>query len=236
MPVKFIAPQMVFIRDLLDPQYNALDDNYMTLLKRTVDEMRSNDPKGRKISNADTGWQSNDGCDTNPAFMKLMSCIKDTLYEEVWPFWGLERHKGHVVDMHNSWANINDKGAWNKPHKHNGCWMSGAFYIDAQGDEGDFIAMSDTSRVMGDFPNSPRFNDNEHFQPKTGMLYIFPSGLTHMVEPNTTDRDRYSISFNMGYKFKGDNKVEEIEGFRWDETLFDITLDGKLVQVSTLEQ
>ena len=45
MPVKFIAPQMVFIRDLLDPQYNALDDNYMTLLKRTVDEMRSNDPK-----------------------------------------------------------------------------------------------------------------------------------------------------------------------------------------------
>ena len=43
------------------------------------------------------------------------------------PFWGLERHKGHVVDMHNSWANINDKGAWNKPHKHNGCWMSGAF-------------------------------------------------------------------------------------------------------------
>ena len=41
------------------------------------------DPKGRKISNAYTGWQSVDGCDNHPAFQKLMRCIKQTFYDEV---------------------------------------------------------------------------------------------------------------------------------------------------------
>ena len=168
--------------------------------------------------------------------MKLMSCIKDTLYEEVWPFWGLERHKGHVVDMHNSWANINDHLAWNMPHLHNGCWYSGVFYIQADGDEGQLQMIETDTKVVADFPHNPRDRQNWTLRPTTGTLFLFPSALMHMVEPNSTNKDRYSISFNMGYKFKGDNKVEEIEGFRWDETLFDITLDGKLVQVSTLEQ
>ena len=34
-------------------------------------------------------------------------------------------------------------------------------------------------------------------QPKSGDLFLFPSGLMHMVEPNTTQKDRYSISFNL---------------------------------------
>jgi len=238
MSVKFFAPQMVFIRDLLDPSLGdiGVDDNYISLLKRTIDEMRSDDPIGRRISNADTGWQSNDGCEDHPAFVKLMRCIRESLYEEVWPFWGLDRNKGHMVEMHNSWANINDKGAWNKPHKHNGCWMSGAFYINAQGDEGDFIAMSDSDRVMGDFPHSQRMQETENLRPKTGMLYMFPSGLSHMVAPNTTDNDRYSISFNVGFRYKGERPTGDIPNWRWDETLFDITPDGKLIQVSTAEE
>lgn len=237
MAVKHLFPQIVFIRDLLDPslEENGIDDNYARLLKRTIDEMRSVDPKGRKISNAYTGWQSVDGCDGHPAFQKLMRCIKQTFYDEVWPYWGLEKKKGHFVDLHNSWANINDKGAWNKPHKHNGCWLSGVFYIQADGDEGNFIAMSDTSKIMGDFPNSPRLNENESFEPKTGMLYIFPSGLTHMVEPNTTDKDRYSISFNMGIQYRTDDREGNHPGFDWAESLFDITPEGKLIQVSTAE-
>ena len=33
--------------------------------------------------------------------------------------------------------------------------------------------------------------------PRVGDLWIFPSGCSHMVEPNYTDKERYSISFNM---------------------------------------
>ena len=43
MAVKHLFPQIVFIRDLLDPSLedNGIDDNYARLLKRTIDEMGS---------------------------------------------------------------------------------------------------------------------------------------------------------------------------------------------------
>ena len=36
-------------------------------------------------------------------------------------------------------------------------------------------------------------------RPKTGSLILFPSGAMHMVEPNFTDKRRYSISFNVDW-------------------------------------
>ena len=53
MAVKHLFPQIVFIRDLLDPRLeeHGIDDNYASLLHRTIDEMSSVDPTGRKIPN-----------------------------------------------------------------------------------------------------------------------------------------------------------------------------------------
>ena len=45
-------------------------------------------------------------------------------------------------------------------------------------------------------PSLPRIRESVSVQPRTGDLFLFPSGLMHMVEPNITDKDRYSISFN----------------------------------------
>lgn len=248
MAVRLLHPCPLFMVDLIDEKF-GMDENHFKFLRREIDEMRKNDPKGRKVSNAgQSGWQSVDGIDKHPAFGKLWKGVKEYIYEDVWSFWGLSKNHGHVIDLHNSWANINEKGAWNRPHKHNGCWMSGALYIQAEGDEGDFVAMTDTSKVMGDFPTTPRMNDAERFQPRTGMLFMFPSGLTHMVEPNLTDNPRYSISFNMGiqYKLKGPHQLGQqqaelynsgdiLVGYSENELLFDITPQGKLIQVSTAE-
>ncbi|MEM7467528.1 MAG: putative 2OG-Fe(II) oxygenase [Pseudomonadota bacterium] len=33
-------------------------------------------------------------------------------------------------------------------------------------------------------------------EPKEGMMLIFPSYLTHMVEPHLSDDERISLSFN----------------------------------------
>ena len=99
--------------------------------------------------------------------------------------------------MHNSWANINYPGAWNAPHLHNGCFYSGVFFIHADGDEGDFRAIDTDHKIVSNFPASQqRIWESWPVAPKTGDLYLFPSGLMHMVEPNLTQKDRYSISFN----------------------------------------
>jgi len=227
MAVRLLFPTFVFHRNLLDPNIpedRGIKREYLNLLKNTIDEMRKNDPRGRQISNAYTGWQSNDGCESNPAFRKLMNRIQDTFYDEVWPFHGLD-YKQTKMKVGNSWANINDHLAWNRPHLHNGCWYSGVFYIKADGDEGNIEFIDTNVKVVSDFPASSRTRSMESFTPTEGELILFPSGLMHMVEPNITKKDRYSISFNIEV-VRNTQVNGEIENYNPDEFLFDLDEKG----------
>ena len=123
------------------------------------------------------------------------------------------------VSLGNMWGNINDKGAWNKPHRHNGCWLSGAFYVHADGDEGNFVAIKEGADTVSDFPHNNKQRESFEVSPVTGTLLLFPSGLIHMVEPNTTSKDRYSVAFNTVTHRMGGNTDIPID-YQWNR--FDI--------------
>lgn len=174
----------------------GMTSEYFAMCKKEIDAMRKRDPKGRTRSNQGHGWQSNDGIDDNPIFIKLMREIRRVVANELMPYLGAEPGTAECV-MHNSWANINYTYGWNAPHLHNGCFYSGVCYIHADGDEGNIRYLDTHAKVVGDCPNVPRMRESVAHQPKSGDLFLFPSGLMHMVEPNTTQKDRYSISFNL---------------------------------------
>ena len=194
--IRLVFPAYVLIKQYLTKDKNSeITPEYMVALKNEIDAMRRRDPTGRNISNRN-GWQSVDGVDTNPVFIRAMRQIKREFRDELVPFLGIEKNTAHI-DLHNSWANINYPGAWNAPHLHNGCFYSGVFFIHADGDEGDFRAIDTDHKIVSNFPASQqRIWESMPIAPKTGDLYLFPSGLMHMVEPNLTDKDRYSVSFN----------------------------------------
>ncbi len=194
--IRLVFPAYVLIKQYLTKDKNSeITPDYMVALKNEIDAMRRRDPTGRNISNRN-GWQSVDGIDTNPVFIRAMRQIKREFRDELVPFLGIEKNSANV-ELHNSWANINYPGAWNAPHLHNGCFYSGVFFIHADGDEGDFRAIDTDHKIVSNFPASQqRIWESMPIAPKTGDLYLFPSGLMHMVEPNLTDKDRYSISFN----------------------------------------
>ena len=194
--IRLVFPAYVLIKQYLTKDKNSeITPEYMVALKNEIDAMRRRDPTGRNISNRN-GWQSVDGVDTNPVFIRAMRQIKREFRDELVPFLGIEKNTAHI-DLHNSWANINYPGAWNAPHLHNGCFYSGVFFIHADGDEGDFRAIDTDHKIVSNFPASQqRIWESKPIAPKTGDLYLFPSGLMHMVEPNLTDKDRYSVSFN----------------------------------------
>ena len=199
--LKLLFPTPIFVRDLLDPNLHPrqrVDEDYMLSLKQAMDTMRKKDPVGRKVSNQYTGWQSNDGINNHPTFTKLLNRIGRLFEEEVVPYYGGTGKFIHT--MGNSWGNINDHGAWNAPHLHNGCWYSGVLYIHADGDEGDIQFIDSNPKYVNDMPffNS-RARTDLRIRPKTGSLILFPSGAMHMVEPNFTDKRRYSISFNVDW-------------------------------------
>ena len=84
MAVRLLFPTFVFEKDLLDPSLDSnrgIDQNYLDLLVDTMDGMRRKDPQGRRLSNAYTGWQSHDGCESNPAFQKIMNRIQTMFYD-----------------------------------------------------------------------------------------------------------------------------------------------------------
>jgi len=181
-------------------EYNIVEEGlvseeYLMSLKNDMDAMRKKDPVGRRVSNQYTGWQSNDGVESRPAWQKLNRVIKNKFNDEVLPFLAVNTMNASI-NLGNVWANINDKGAWNTPHRHNGCWYSGAFYVHAEGDEGDFVAIDKNEHVLSDFPFSSKQRETYNVAPVTGSLLLFPSGMLHMVQPNQTSKDRYSIAFN----------------------------------------
>ena len=211
MSVKLLFPTPLFFRDLLNPELHprqSVDSDYMLELKETMDDMRKKDPVGRKVSNQYTGWQSNDGIDSHPTFVKLFNRINRLFEEEVIPYYGGGRN--FIQRMGNSWGNINDTHAWNAPHLHNGCWYSGVFYIHADGDEGDIQFIDSNPKYVNDMPfYNDRSRTDFRVRPKTGMLILFPSGAMHMVEPNFTDKRRYSISFNVDWHAINKMKIGE---------------------------
>ena len=51
--------------------------------------------------------------------------------------------------------------------------------------------------VAADEEADQRHWDRVHYKPVAGRLIMFPSWLEHDVEPNMSDEERISISFNM---------------------------------------
>lgn len=227
MAVELLFPNYVFHRQLTDENLHerqGVSYEYLQSLKDEMDGMRARD-EGRMVSNRN-GWQSNDGCESNPRFQKLMNRITRMFDDEVLPFYGF--NNGDVsVQIGNSWANINGHMCWNSPHLHNGCWYSGVFYIHADGDEGCFTAVDTHAKVVADFPHSPRAATSWDFDPKSGELVLFPSGLMHMVEPNPTKKDRYSVSFNIEMHYDTPTaNAGEIEDYNPNEFVFDLDERG----------
>lgn len=197
MSVSLLFPAYVFERQLLgkDKFLNPnIDAEYFNILKNEIDFIRKKDPVGRKLSNTG-GWQSKEGLLSNPVFNTAFQSIKDMITTEMMPFLG-SRKACVVVYFQNAWANINNHLAWNSPHIHPGSFYSGVMYIDANGNEGDFVALDTNHKIAGTSPYTARIREKWRFTPKTGAILLFPSGLMHMVEPNNTRKNRYSISFN----------------------------------------
>ena len=82
--------------------------------------------------------------------------------------------------------------------------------------------------------SSPRMEESWGWQPKTGDILLFPSGTMHMVEPNTTDKDRYSISFNIEIQHPNGETLIEDNGEEWHKEnmglVFKTDRFGKLIQ------
>lgn len=109
-----------------------------------------------------------------------------------------------------SWLNYSKPEEWHHRHAHANSFVSGVFYIKAANAEDriyfhkDGYAQIQVTTKEYNLCNSTSW----WFSVNTGMLLLFPSGLTHSVDPVKGDNVRVSLAFNtfpVGYVGEEDN-------------------------------
>jgi len=152
---------------------------------------------GRVLSNVG-GWQSNDLDLSTPALNSLVFNITAHVKEYA-SILGLNE----TLHISNMWCNINGYKDFNRLHMHLDSMISGVFYIKTPKDCGNIRFVSAHNDVMESAWEKSRTIYNPYNSPEWEMpaganvLYLFPSWLNHMVQPNLAQNDqRVSISFN----------------------------------------
>lgn len=97
-----------------------------------------------------------------------------------------------------SWTNHSDKGRFHHKHPHPNSFVSGCFYINADKEQDKIFFFNEIYRHI-EIPTKHynQYNSKSWWLPVgTGDLILFPSYLTHMVEPVKAEETRISLAFN----------------------------------------
>jgi uncharacterized protein (TIGR02466 family) len=164
------------------------------LLLSVIQPLRQSDP-GRVASNV-LGWHSKGNLFDIPALQPFQDLVNAAVSE-------CARAMGYdnvSIRPANCWANVNPRYASNKIHDHANCLFSGVYYVQAAEDSGNLMFYDPREARTFYKPLVSNYTaytaDAIAHTADPGLLLIFPSWLKHGVEPNLSDQERISVSFN----------------------------------------
>jgi len=143
------------------------------------------------------GWQSDSIID-NQNFKPFLETL----------FHGVSSYLKFDFEVTNAWLNINSPGSYNISHIHPNSTLSGVFWMQTPDNCGN-IVFENSNRFCSsplmkyyddNLNNIYNHHDTFYFIPKSGLMILFPSDLSHHVEENQSDIDRISLSFNFVIK------------------------------------
>ena len=153
------------------------------------------DPGVKKTNR--NGWHSTTEMHQIPVFKPLVDELF-IMMQDIWKEEWLDREP----ILGNMWANINPPGSMNRAHQHPNSLWSGVYYIKAPKNSGqlkidDPRASASMFRPRQKKEKLPqRLYRETHYEPIDGRCIMFPSWLTHCVDPNESNDIRISVSFN----------------------------------------
>lgn len=137
----------------------------------------------------------------HPSFKSIRKNIQDHI--ENYAYNVLGTSKKHQWKITTSWVNESKSGHDHGPHYHTNSILSGVVYLQAvDSAEINFHRSASHANlwntVLLDFDSFNELNvDVISVPPSTNDILIFPSNLTHSVNPNTSKETRYSLAFNV---------------------------------------
>ncbi|MBI28934.1 MAG: hypothetical protein CFH21_00153 [Alphaproteobacteria bacterium MarineAlpha5_Bin11] len=170
-----------------------------------INVIKKENPQGLSKSNQ-LGWHSPDLDLKNEViknfFYNISPMIKEVSDDMRWDLSGFE------IKVSSCWSIINKKFASNAGHIHANSLISSAYYVQIGKDCGNIVFDDPRPGAVVKKHKYTKVGDwnqgNVSIEPKEGLLVMFPSYLTHYVQPNMSDKERIILSFNLDIIKKND--------------------------------
>lgn len=164
-----------------------------TPLLSAVHEIRDTGEKG--IDYPGAGWQTPHDLPQRPAFHTLFEAI-GTVMNECATAEGIPDEVSPVIT--GAWSNIESPGDYVRVHMHPWSVFSGVYYLKCDEDAGDIFLVDPRPGASALYWPTQEVTERGaiNFEPKPGMLLLFPSWLEHYTDPNRSAEERICISFN----------------------------------------
>ena len=142
-------------------------------------------------------WQSNHDLHRLAGLEPLVGCI-EAAAESVLDGLNIGPRE---IEITACWATVNAPGRGHAVHAHPNCFLSGVYYVEARAGA-DTINFHDprsqTGIIRPPVTQLVAANaDQAVVAVSDGTLLMFPSWLQHSVDPNASEGNRISVSFNL---------------------------------------
>ena len=110
---------------------------------------------------------------------------------------GCQDRKRYIITQ--SWFTKTTKGKYAHLHAHGDHDISGVYYFQTNGNDGSLFFPCMNRHLSSNFIFSQISSTTNTIPLETGVIALWPSMLLHNTEPNNTDHERISISFNIKF-------------------------------------
>ena len=119
--------------------------------------------------------------------------------EEYIEQWGFENPL--PLENHCTWVNISPPNQFQEVHNHlsptEKNLFSGVIYIESTPNSGNLILCNPLEKLIATHPHAKSLPTVIEVEPEEGVMICFPAWLDHFVNPNKTNQNRISVSWNI---------------------------------------
>lgn len=189
-------PTLIFYEDLFD--------KFGETFNKQVYEKAKDLQKNHKIEtfwNCDTFNTQGINLQNDQLFLNFCEVIKNyvLLFADEYK---IDKTK-YKLEMSDLWLNVAPPGEYQEYHDHVPEHFSAVYYVQTPENSGKIIFQNFDSWINNSIVSKTENNyanmKTVFYNPRPGLLLIFPSDLLHMVEKNKSTEDRVSIAMN--FKF-----------------------------------
>jgi uncharacterized protein (TIGR02466 family) len=97
-----------------------------------------------------------------------------------------------------SWIAKTSQGGHTFPHTHGSTDISGCYYYQTTGTDGDIFFTSPVPSAISSLCFQ-KYIERQEYKPEVGKLLLFPGWLEHGVKTNTVNSERISLAFSISF-------------------------------------